>query len=72
MLLRQDLSSFVDGLSADANVAFDYIGLLYERASKDYQYSELVSTVAAQGDQQYILSEQKYYGVGSKVVDYDH
>ena len=72
MLLRQDLGMFVPGLSADANVAFDYIGLLYERASKDYQYSELVSTVAAQGDQQYILSEQKYYGVGSKVVDYDH
>ena len=72
MLLRQDLGMFVPGLSADANVAFDYIGLLYERASKDWQYSELVSSVAAQGDLGYILSEQKYYGVSSKTVDYDH
>ena len=72
MLLRQDLGAFVPGLSADANVAFDYIGLLYERASKDWQYSELVSNVATQGDLSYILSEQKYYGVSSKTVDYDH
>ena len=72
ILLRQDLGMVVPGLSADANVAFDYIGLQYERASKDWQYSELVSTVAAQGDQSYILSEQKYYGVSSKTVDYDH
>ena len=72
MLLRQDLGMFVPGLSADANVAFDYIGLLYERASKDWQYSSLVSTVAAQGDLSYILSEQQYFGVSSKTVDYDH
>ena len=72
MLLRQDLGMLVPGLSADANVAFDYIGLLYERASKDWQFSELVSSLAAQGDQSYILSEQKYYGVSSKTVDYDH
>ena len=72
MLLRQDLGGVLPGLSADANVAFDYIGLLYERASKDWQYSELVSNVASQGDLSYILSEQKYYGVSSKTVDYDH
>ena len=72
ILLRQDLGMIVPGLSADANVAFDYIGLQYERASKDWQYSELVSTVASQGDRSYILSEQKYYGVSSKTVDYDH
>ena len=72
ILLRQDLGMLVPGLSADANVAFDYIGLQYERASKDWQYSELVSTVAAQGDRSYILSEQQYYGVSSKTVDYDH
>ena len=71
-MLRQDLGGLLRGLSADVNVGFDYIGLLYERASKDWQYSELVSTVAAQGDKSYILSEQLYYGVNSKTVDFDH
>ena len=72
MLLRQDFGTLVEGLSADASVAFDYIGRLSEDASKEYQYSELVSTVAMQGNQSYILSEQKYYGVNSKVVDFSH
>jgi len=71
-MLRQDLGGLLKGLSLDLNVGFDYIGLLYERASKDWQYSELVSTVAAQGNQNYILSEQLYYGVNSKTVDFDH
>ena len=72
MLLRQDLGSFVKGLSADVNVAFDYIGRLSEDASKEFQYSELISTVAAQGDKSYILSEQKYYGTNSKIVEFSH
>ena len=72
MLLRQDLGMVIPGLSADLDVAFDYIGLQYERASKDWQYSELVSNVAAQGNLSYILSEQQYYGVSSKTVDFDH
>ena len=72
VMLRQDFGKLVKGLSADIQVGFDYIGLLYERASKENQYSELVSTVATQGDQSYILSEQKYYGTSSKVVDFDH
>ena len=72
MLLRQDLGALLPGLSLDANVAFDYNGLLYERASKDYQYSELASTVATQGDQSYIMSQQLYYGVSSKTVSSDH
>ena len=72
MLLRQDLGNFIPGLSADANVAFDYIGRLSEDASKEFQYSELISTVAANGDQSYILSEQKYYGTNSKIVEYSH
>ena len=72
MLLRQDLGALLPGLYADASVAFDYIGRLSEDATKEYQYSELVSTVAMQGNQSYILSEQKYYGVNSKVVDYSH
>ena len=72
VMLRQDFDKLVRGLSADIQVGFDYIGLLYERASKENQYSELVSTVAAQGDQSYILSQQMYYGTSSKVVDFDH
>ena len=72
MLLRQDLGMLVEGLSVEANVAFDYIGRLSEDATKEYRYSELVSTVAAKGDQSYILSEQKYYGVNSKVVEFSH
>ena len=72
MLLRQDLGMFVEGLSADASVAFDYIGRLSEDATKEYRYLELVSTTAAKDDQAYILSEQKYYGVNSKVVEFSH
>ena len=72
MLLRQDLGVLLEGLSADASVAFDYIGRLSEDATKEFRYSELISKVAAQGNQSYILSEQKYYGVDSKVVEFSH
>jgi TonB-linked SusC/RagA family outer membrane protein len=72
MLLRQDLGMLLEGLSVDASVGFDYIGRLSEDATKEYRYSELVSTTAAQGNQNYILSEQLYYGVDSKVVDFSH
>ena len=70
--LRQDFGTLVQGLSADIAVSFDYIGRLSEDASKEFRYSELISTTAAQGDQSYILSEQKYYGVNSKVVEFSH
>ena len=72
VLLRQDLGMLVPGLWADVNVAFDYIGRLSEDATKEYRYSELVSSVATEGDRSYILSEQLYYGVNSKVVDFSH
>ena len=72
ILIRQDLGSVLEGLSADAGVAFDYIGRLSEDATKEFRYSELISTVAAQENQNYILSEQKYYGVDSKVVEFSH
>ena len=72
MVLRQDLGMFSEGLSADVNVAFDYIGRLSEDATKQYRYSELLNTVAAAGDQSYILSKQYYYGTDSKIVDFSH
>ena len=72
LLLRQDLGMVVEGLSLDVGVAFDYIGRLSEDASKEFRYSELVSTVAAKGNQSYILSEQQYYGVDSKIVEFSH
>ena len=72
VLVRQDLGALAKGLSADVSVAFDYIGRLSEDATKEFQYSELVSTVATQDDRSYILSEQKYYGVNSKIVDFSH
>ena len=72
VLLRQDLGMLVPGLSADVHVAFDYIGRLSEDATKEFRYSELVSTVAAEGDRSYILSEQKYYGTDSKTVTFSH
>ena len=56
--LRQDLGALTKGLWVDLNVGFDYIGLLYERASKEWQYSELASTVATLDNRSYILSEQ--------------
>ena len=72
MFLRQDLKAVAAGLSADVDVAFDYIGRLSEDATKEYRYSELVNTTAAAGDQAYILSQQLYYGVDSKIVEFSH
>ena len=60
MDLRQDLGALLPGLSADASVAFDYIGKMTETATKEFQYAELIG------------SELKYYGTNSKTVDYDH
>ena len=60
MTLRQDFSDLVPGLSADASVAFDYIGKMTEVAQKDFQYAELV------GD------NLTYYGTNSKTLDYSH
>ncbi len=58
--VRQGLDSVVKGLSADASVAFDYIGKLTETATKEFQYAELVG------------GDLKYYGTNSKTVDYSH
>ena len=60
MTLLQDLSAVVKGLSADVSVAFDYIGKMTETATKEFQYAELVDGAL------------KYYGVNSKILDYDH
>ena len=60
MDVRQDLASLVPGLSANASVAFDYIGKMTEVAQKEFMYAELVDGV------------QKNYGTNSKTMDYDH
>ena len=60
MTLRQDLSPLLPGLSADATVAFDYIGKLTETANKSYRYAELVGGAL------------KYTGVNSKTVSFSH
>jgi len=72
MLLSQDLSSLRPGLSADVHVGFDYIGRLSEDATKEYAYSELMSTLAMSGDQSYVLSRQVYYGTNSKIMEFSH
>lgn len=71
-IIRQDLSTITPGLWADAFLAFDYIGRLSEDATKTFQYAELENTVAAAGDQTYILSKQTNYGVNSKIIDFSH
>ena len=71
-LLRQDLGMLTPGLWLDASVAFDYIGRLSEDATKTFQYAELSNTLAAAGDQTYILTSQTNYGVNSKVVEFSH
>ena len=70
--LRQDLGMLLPGLSADAGVAFDYIGKMTEVASKEYRYSELVSKIGFDGTTTYLQSEQKWYGTNSKTVDFSH
>ena len=60
MTLRQDLSMFTPGMSADISVAFDYIGKMTETADKEFRYAEKVAGV------------EKVYGVNSKIVEYDH
>ena len=58
--VRQDLGGLIQGLSADASVAFDYIGKMTETATKEFMYAELVNGV------------EKYYGTNSKTVEFDH
>ena len=60
LYLRQDFGPLVRGLSLDLSVAFDYIGRMTETADKEFRYSEIENGV------------QKYYGMNSKVVDFDH
>ena len=60
MDLRQDLGALIPGLSADASVAFDYIGKMTETATKEFRYAELLG------------GDLKYYGTNSKTVEYDH
>lgn len=72
MVLRQDLNSVLQGLSADASIAFDYLGKMTEVSSKEYQYSELVGRVYMNGNNTMIRTEQKYYGNNSKNVSFDH
>ena len=60
MVLRQDLSPLVKGLSADVSIAFDYIGKMTETASKNYRYAELVGGAL------------KYTGTDSKTVEFSH
>jgi len=60
MTLRQDFSDLVPGLSAHASVAFDYVGKMTETVEKQFQYAELVG------------GKLNYYGVNSKILDYDH
>ena len=72
MVLRQDLGSVLPGLSADASVAFDYIGKMTEVAEKQYQYSELISSLLMNGNDARLTTEQKYYGTNSKTVEFDH
>ena len=60
MTLRQDLSPLLEGLSAEAAVAFDYIGKMTETATKEYQYAELVNGTLQR------------YGTNSKVVEFSH
>ena len=72
MVLRQDLKGLLPGLSADASVAFDYIGKMTEVAEKEYQYSELISSILMNGNNARLTTEQKYYGTNSKTVEFDH
>ena len=60
MTLLQDLGTLLPGLSADASVAFDYIGKMTETATKEFQYAELVDGVL------------NTYGTNSKTLEYSH
>lgn len=60
LYFKQDISPLVPGLYVDASVAFDYIGRMTESAKKEFRYSEIDGGV------------QKYYGMNSKVVKFDH
>lgn len=67
-ILRQDFNAWLKGLSADVSVAFDYNGKSTETATKEYSYSELVSSMATGTP----VSEQRWYGKDSQVIEFDH
>ncbi|MDT3356148.1 MAG: SusC/RagA family TonB-linked outer membrane protein [Bacteroidota bacterium] len=68
--IRQDLGMVVPGMWADASVAFDYVGRLSEDATRTYRYSEITNPAAALANPS--AAEQAYYGVDSKILDFDH
>jgi TonB-linked SusC/RagA family outer membrane protein len=63
--LRQDLSSFIDGLYADAAISFDNQGVLTEQAGKSYRYQDLRPTMHNDGT---VTVNPITYGTDSEIL----
>lgn len=63
--LRQNLDIVTKGLSAEASVAFDYIGAMTDQSSKTYRYSEVVPSMTEDG---FLTTTENIYGVDSKTL----
>ncbi len=68
MNLRQDFSSLVKGLSAEASVSFDYIGGTVDTISKEYMYSDSAPTLLSDGS---LILNPVNYGKNSQTLEHD-
>ncbi len=63
--LNQDLSAWLEGLSADASVAFDYNGFMSDNSSKEYRYVDSSPTILPDGT---MVTTPTYFGKDSEVL----
>lgn len=65
LTLRQDFSPWVQGLSADLSVAFDYAGAMVDSSTKSYRYSSVTPNMTEDG---VLTTEQVWYGNDSETL----
>ncbi|WP_052143813.1 SusC/RagA family TonB-linked outer membrane protein [Wocania ichthyoenteri] len=65
--IRQDLDIVTPGLYADASIAFDYQGEMYEASSKEYRYSDAQANLLADGT---LTTNPIVYGVDSSTLSH--
>ncbi|MDR3251140.1 MAG: SusC/RagA family TonB-linked outer membrane protein [Tannerella sp.] len=68
MRIRQDLSSFIEGLYADVAISFDNRGVLMEQAGKSYRYQDIRPTMHGDGT---VTINPVTYGTESEILWHD-
>lgn len=64
--LAQDLSVLTEGLSIDVSAAFDYVGIMNDRSTKEFRYYDYGATINIDGE---LETDPKIYGEDSQTLD---